>query len=207
MRADRPNLYKNGGNAMKKYVSAALVAIMILCTVALSSCVAEDGFVYSEVGDGWSVSAARYSYELQAYVAYIDIPSEFQGKPVTEIATGGFSGWDALFSVSIPGSIKSIPSYAFGSCENLNEVSIAEGVERIERYAFANCQNLETVRVPSSVKFIGSSAFGLCTSINTVIYDGTVEEWHSIEKEEGWFDATTTFFSWAVSCNDGVVVY
>lgn len=192
---------------MKKYTSLALVAVVILLVFSLASCSSDSNFVYSEVADGWAVSAIRYSYAFQAYVAYIDIPSEFQGKPVTEIATGGFSGWDALFGVGIPGSIKIIPSYAFGSCENLNDVSIAEGVEKIESYAFANCQSLETVRIPSTVKFIGSGAFGLCISINTLIYNGTIEEWHSVEKEEGWFDATTALTSFAVNCTDGVVIY
>lgn len=191
---------------MKKYIS--LILIILLCAVILPSCVIPSDapqYIYSPSadGEGWSISGIRYPSTL---IRYITIPEKFEGKPVREIASGGFSGIEGVALVSIPSSVRLIDTYAFGSCEYLATVELAEGVERIEGYAFANCQNLLEVSIPSTVSYIGEGAFGLCLSLGTIKYNGTIAEWESIEKADGWYGNIATFTR-VVSCTDGVVYF
>lgn len=59
--------------------------------------------------------------KCKEYTDYIEIPSEIDGIPVTEIGSGVFNT-DAVKSIMIPSSVTSIDRYAFSNCENLIDV-------------------------------------------------------------------------------------
>ena len=79
-------------------------------------------------------------------------------KTITSIGSSAFSGRN-LASISIPGNIKTIGSFAFTSCQNLKELYLEEGIEVIEEYAFQVCNALQQINIPSTVTSIGRNSF------------------------------------------------
>ena len=124
---------------------------------------------------------------------HLTIPSEFKGKPVTEIMSDAIRNKGALTSVIIPASIVNIGSYAFmyskltsvifaegSSLErifhgafaftDLTEIHLPDGLKTIDIDAFSNCYKLATVTLPESVNRLSSYAFR-STAIETETVD------------------------------------
>lgn len=97
--------------------------------------------------------------------ASIEIPSEIDGYPVTEI------GWSA-----------------FSGCTSLTSVTIPEGVTSINHEAFRNCTNLETISFPSTLTSIGDEAFwgtswnGNLTDEFIIIGNGVLYQYNGTSK-------------------------
>lgn len=102
----------------------------------------------------------------------VNIPEEYNGKPVTEIAEGAFANVESVSKIYISKSVKTIGAYAFENTNNLALVDIAPGgLETIKGYAFtgAGCYELDgkyvkdsdiQVRLPlATVKSIEPYAF------------------------------------------------
>ncbi len=64
------------------------------------------------------------------------LPTDFNGENY-EIASGVFSGYSNLASVTIPNSVTSIDNYAFYGCSGLISVTIGSGISTIPSYAFS----------------------------------------------------------------------
>ena len=47
---------------------------------------------------------------------------------------------------------------------------------------------IEEITLPNTIQNIKGLSFVGCTSLSKIIYNGTVEEWNSIEKEENWIN-------------------
>lgn len=97
-----------------------------------------------------------------------DIQSSIGGVTVSRIYGQAFAG-TSIKSVKIPGTIKSIGSYAFSECEDLQTVEIQEGVQLIGSSAFQKCTSLESVTIPGSVSVIEDSTFAGCEKLGSVI--------------------------------------
>jgi len=95
------------------------------------------------------------------------------------IANNAFAGCKKLKSITIPGSIKTIPAVAFGGCISLSEIIIEEGVEIIKGGAFLDCQSLTVISLPGTVKECGTVFQGL-KELKTV---SLPDNWTSIPKE------------------------
>lgn len=80
---------------------------------------------------------------------------------------------------------------------------IPEGVVRIGTWSFAGCSNLKTISIPKSVNSIGVEIFYKSPNIETIYFDGTVEDWRIIDKEDGWNAETESIF--AIICTDGTI--
>lgn len=68
--------------------------------------------------------------------------------------------------------------------------------------AFENMTNLRTVLIPKTIKSIKTKAFKNCSSLKQIYYFGTIDEWKSVSRDNGWHEgipATTT----KVICFDG----
>lgn len=76
----------------------------------------------------------------------------------------------------------------FQGCEGLRSFDFEEGSElsEIGAWSFRDCTYLDSFHMPRSVTFIGAQAFAGCRSLNRIVFEGTVDEWNAIEKEEGW---------------------
>ncbi len=189
---------------MKK-ITLLLIALMLACSLTLTSCDLSNPYTYTleDDGEGYSVSAAKYP--LVFYIESLVIPFEHNGVAVTSVADGGFAGWDGFFSVIVPGTVKSIGTYAFGSCDALNYVFVGNGTEEIKGYAFANCLMLREIILPATLKKIDTCAFAFCTSLEKITFNGTVSQWNALEKGEGWHKDAGIDGEFAVVCSDGVV--
>ena len=70
---------------------------------------------------------------------------------------------------------------AFCGCTGIKNVTLPDSVTVLYDWAFLNCSALESVILPRSVKKIRPRVFKGCTSLTDVYYNGTEEEWNSIE--------------------------
>lgn len=188
-----------------KRLSSLLLVIVMTSMLFLTSCsgVESDGlFIYklNEETNSYEISIIQYPIMWAEM-----IPVMYNGNDVTKIADGGFAGYKQLQSVSIPGTIKEIGTYAFGSCINLNDVSFEEGLEIIDDYAFANCSSLQVVCLPSSITELGICSFGGCTSLQAIFYMGTRDEWNALAKENGWYEGSDALYECRVYFCEGYV--
>ena len=85
-------------------------------------------------------------------------------------------------SYSVPQGVIEISAWAFKFNDDIVSVSIPEGVTKIGANAFFCCDKLESVFVPTTVTYIGS-AFSDCASLESITFDGTKDQWESIEKD------------------------
>lgn len=120
---------------------------------------------------------------------------------VTYINQSAFGGCASLEEVILPSSITNIYSSSFDYTTNLTEFIIPEnaslgagvlnnsGITRISfpdtmtsiPYGLCiNCTNLASVYIPKSIKRIDNNVFNGCTSLTDVYYEGTEDEWNTI---------------------------
>lgn len=105
--------------------------------------------------------------------------------------------------VRINGVLTSLVSDFFKNSSTLTSIIIPDGVNTISHSAFIECSSLTSVVIPSSVVKIESYAFRNCKSLNSVTFEGTVEEWNSMDKDSNWFqNAPATY----IQCSNGQVV-
>ena len=100
----------------------------------------------------------------------IRIPSTIDGKKVTDIYSAytynptSNDDDEVQIKVIIPGSVKTVQTYAFLDCECLTEIVFEDGVESIDEEAIVECEDLKKITVPESVKTIGDYALGFLSS-------------------------------------------
>ena len=121
----------------------------------------------------------------------IEIPTTYNGKPVTSVGANAFWESTELTSITIPKSIKSLGEEAFAFCINLKSLTVPNsittwggevfactgietlvlenGLKAIGPYAFKYCNSLTQVTIPSSIKTVGSGAFAGCEVLEKVI--------------------------------------
>lgn len=97
------------------------------------------------------------SYEIKANINYplpsqTSLPSSFNGKKVTSIATQAFIHRYELTSVVIPDGITSINEGAFYFCNHLKSIVISDSVELIGNLVLDNCYNLTSISVGENNK-------------------------------------------------------
>ncbi|MBE5730512.1 MAG: leucine-rich repeat domain-containing protein [Clostridiales bacterium] len=117
------------------------------------------------------------TYEVEMIASLIggdlEIPSEYNGKPVTKIAENGFRECVNLISVSFPYTVTTIGANAFRDCTSLESLEMPF-VQVIEDYAFYGCQNLTATNFYLYAEEVGAFAFG-CTDIRGLIVTTSVE--------------------------------
>ena len=124
------------------------------------------------------------------------------GNCIIETATGTLIQGCNNSVIPTDGSVTSIGDYAFSYCTSLASVTIPNSVTSIGSYAFYECISLTSIAIPDSVTSIGGYAFGKCISLRSVRFDGTVEQWNTVDKDSNWnYDCP---FS-VVKCSDGTV--
>ena len=91
----------------------------------------------------------------------INIGSGVQTLPI------GFAAYQAIKSITIPSSVKTIDKSAFFMCQDLTSISIPSSVTTIGANAFC-WTGLTNVSIPSMVKNLGSTAFAHCKKLEKV---------------------------------------
>ena len=142
----------------------------------------------------WLYKSTQEGIALTRYIGFspvVNVPSEINGKRVTEIK-GAFSmtcvdirevfipegvttiGSQAflyrttLERVVLPSTLVKISSFAFQGCTHLADITLPDGLTTLERYAFAHCDSLKSVKIPDGVAEIPNAAFVHCSSLEHV---------------------------------------
>ena len=127
----------------------------------------------------------------------IEIPAEYNGKPVTKISSVSPMNYSGVKEVIIPPSVKEIGYQAFLNCVSLEKVVIPESVtvigqdafymcfslreielnvEKIEAMTFYDCDKLEKVVLGNKTKIIGDQAFANCGSLKSIVFNEGLKE-------------------------------
>ncbi len=130
----------------------------------------------------------------------IVIPSTFVGKAVTSIGDSAFTDRSSLTSISIPESVTSIGVGAFYGCSSLTNINIPNSVTSIGSSAFAACSSLKSIYIPESVTSISDYPFEGCSNLTSITFDGTVEQWNSLDNGTGWLSKVENI---TIYCLDG----
>ena len=75
----------------------------------------------------------------------LELPEQYEGKPVTGIERYAFRDRLELEEVVIPPEVVRIGGHAFYNCKNLVRVELHDGVRELEDGAFKNCHHLREV--------------------------------------------------------------
>lgn len=102
------------------------------------------------------------------------------------IGKWAFEGCSNMTTLSLGTGVEEIKEWAFQDCKNLIEFSFPATLTRIGEEAFRGCTSLKRVSFPHHLEYIGEGAFYACTSLEAICYDGTFEEWNTIEKGSEW---------------------
>jgi hypothetical protein len=76
-----------------------------------------------------------------------------------------FQDCSSLKSISLPKSLKHIPTYAFKDCASLLSIYIPPTVASIGDGAFSGCLSLSSIIIPQAVQDIGASTFRNCRTL------------------------------------------
>lgn len=109
------------------------------------------------------------------------------------------------YPLTIPSNIERIEMSAFEEAQ-FTEITIPEGVESLSNAIFKNCQNLRKITLPKSLTKIQSWIFFHCYNIEEVIYNGTIEEFLSIDgmRRDAFVSSVTSDqYSFKIKCFDG----
>ena len=75
----------------------------------------------------------------------------------------------------------------------------------LDRQAFSSCTTLKTITLPSSLTSIGWHAFVGCSSLTSINFEGTVQQWNAIKKDNsanGWDHLSDNYI---IYCTDGQI--
>ena len=84
-------------------------------------------------------------------------------------------------SYSVPDSVSTIGTAAFGDCSGLTSVNIGCGVNGIGEGAFGSCSSLTSVTIPNNVTSIGNWAFSGCSSLTNINVDTANPNYTSVD--------------------------
>ena len=151
----------------KRLISFLIVIAMLSCLCIPAIGAETDKFKYDVIGS--EIRITGYNGNESTVV----IPDSLNGRIVTEIGNGSFSGKSFLKAVALPETLKIISPDAFKNCTSLEEIIIPSAVSVISEYAFAGCVSLKQISILSALTVIGHCAFEGCTSLKEISIPST----------------------------------
>jgi hypothetical protein len=100
------------------------------------------------------------------------IPSENEGRTVTEIHNEGFKNLSGFNTLIIPDTVTKIGYEAFLLCPDLETVEMGNGVNEIGDNVFLDCKKLKNVTLSNSITEIPMGLFQGCAIEKVVIPSG-----------------------------------
>lgn len=164
-------------NIKTKIISFLISVVMITTLMPIGSLTifASDesqGLLYelSEDGKYYTVSGIGTFSGTE-----LNIPSTYNGLPVTKIDSWAFHYCDNITNINIPNSITTIGAGAFAGCTGLTNITLPQNITSIERYTFSDCSKLLQIIIPSGIIEIGKEAFENCSSLASINIPDSVE--------------------------------
>lgn len=77
---------------------------------------------------------------------------------------------------TVPGTVITIGSDAFGYCSSLKTVTLPNTVRLFADYAFEECPALTSINIPNSLTSVGAASFVDCTSLTTITIPASVNQ-------------------------------
>lgn len=149
-RANPTRAAKKPGSILKKVIAAVFVIAVIGLAVSF---VIQFGPRTVTEGD-YTFSVTKESAVLIKYNGsdtLIEVPGEVNGRPVTEIGEGAFTGNKSIQRVTLPESVAVIGENAFAGCSELRIlVSGREEETEVAATAFTGCEQLSAIYTPNS---------------------------------------------------------
>lgn len=156
----------------------ALLAVVLLATLASSAAVKIDGIYYQLYSTTATVTNSKdgsSSYTPKDYSGDVVIPKEvtYEGTTytVTEINSYAFKYCTGLTSVTFPESLTYIGLWAFDGCTGLTSVTFPESLTTIGGYAFRGCTSLRNLEFHCESIWLGKESFFNCGFFDTVSFD------------------------------------
>lgn len=148
-----------------------------------------------------------------------------------------FNFCPSLKSIDIPNSIKQLSPYAFSDSgiynnddywyddifyvanilidtkyENRNNfyiINVKPGTLRMNQWGLKYLTNVHTLNLPNSIKYIDSHSIEGLYRLSNINYDGTMDDWNNIYKENEWIYQSGQSIGAGgpikVNCLDGVI--
>ena len=149
------------------YVHSTLVNNKVDCDFVFVSSITDDCITYEIAVDSNGNQYAIVVSCLNTAVGDIEIKSEIDGVPVTEIADNAFRNCTTVTNISVPDSVITIGDYAFYKAKSVN---LTSSVKNIGDYAFYYSGLTNTEIDMTGFENVGSFAFSRCENITSVIY-------------------------------------
>lgn len=174
---------------MRKKVLLGICLLIVVCIVGLTGCdlfSTDDEITYKDVDGGVALSG----YEGNSSHDRLDIPDEYEGKPVVEISEYGVSACEYLSYITIGKNVKEISPRAFCGTNkvvsftvdadnpyfcSVDGVIFSKDMTVLVAYPNYRAQDGEYV-IPDGVKTIRSCAFFMCDSLKKVVFPASVEK-------------------------------
>ena len=96
------------------------------------------------------------------------VPEMYNDKTVVTLSADHFPK-SGIISLTLPGTVKTVPSRLLFNAKQLQKAVFLEGVEVLGESVFANCEALTEVTLPNSLTEIGISAFYGCSSLERLM--------------------------------------
>ncbi len=125
---------------MKKIARFLLLSLLLATALpCFSACSETRGLEFVLLDDGTYGVRAKSTYHRQELV----IPASYEGVAVTAILANGFAGSEAIETVSLPSSLRTVGAGAFLDCAALTEITLPSGLTAIGAGAFMGCPSLD----------------------------------------------------------------
>lgn len=166
---------------MKKYLSAALSAVLIAIIICAPSSALRGRWsdITWTISDGvLTVSGGNLPDSTASYAApwlkFADrVTGIVLGSGVKTVGDRAFEDMRCAVSVDL-GNAETIGKLAFSGCSSVTELSLPESVLSVGDFAFAQCSSLKKINLPASVKTIGAGVFEACPSLERIDSVSTV---------------------------------
>lgn len=194
---------------MRKFLALALSCILLVASLAscatglgdpdaindytpeVKTITTDKGVFTFEEADGDTAILVGYNGKATKD-DHVEIPTEFNGRPVVAIGDNVFYNLAAVVEVKIPDTVTSIGDFAFAGCGELVSITLPDGLVSLGMGAFNGCSKLETVNVGSSLQSIGDFAFRACPVLKDIALPATLE---SIGEYAFAYDVALTEFA------------